>query len=196
MDFAMQTDLLRATQYFNEQMEKVYVRRNCRITPFSERAHNPGGGQCYYLSTWALMGLKPNDVLVRGQIDLPERPGWKAHSNYKHGWVQFSFEGDHYIYDPCEAHVWPQTPWEETFSPHKETFRKSLQEVLDLVFKFEDKTVYHVSDYIYQFKGVKDMKFGYDAERNGFLKDTLSGAQMYYCGSGQVSYFLAEDRNR
>lgn len=195
MDFAMQIDLLQATEYFKEQMETVYVRHNYNIHSFKDYSRNSKTGNCYYLSTWALMGLTPNDKLVRGQIELPENSRWKAHKNYKHGWVLFNHGGELYVYDPLGNSVWPQECWNNTFTPHKETFCMSQQEILDLIFRDDAENVYQIGDYVYQLKDAHNMKLAYDAERNGFLKDTLSSAQIRY-GYGKVSYFLAVDHSK
>lgn len=196
MDFAMQTDLLRATEYFTEQIEKVYVRYRNRIYPFSQRAYNPHGGKCYYLSTWALMGLGNDDWLVRGQIDLPGGPQRKPQKNYRHGWVVFSYLERHFVYDPCEKYVWPLEVWESTFNPHDITFWMTKQQVLSLALgSSNQKNAYQISDYIFQFKRTEKMALkNLDNVNNGYLRDTLGGAQLNY-GYGDVYYFLAEDRS-
>lgn len=195
MNFAQQTALLKATAYFNKEMEKVYVRRNCQILHFEEIAHNPKGGRCYYLSTWALMGLKSEDGLLRGQIDLPERTEWKAEKNYKHGWVEFFYEDNMYIYDSLENVIWEYNHWYEIHHPHNITFNMTQQEILTLAIQdsaFDN--AHQISDYIYQFKKSQDMDLQYNSEHDGFLKDTLAGSQIRY-GYNRVSYFLAESRN-
>lgn len=192
MNFAQQTQLLKATEHFNHEMKKVYVRRNCEIIPFSDITYNPKGGRCYYLSTWALMGLESESYLFRGQIDLPERPGWKAQKNYKHGWVQFTYRTNLYIYDPLETCVWHQDYWEKIYEPHDITFTMSQQEILELALENPaSDNAYPISDYIYQFKNAKDMNLQFNSERDGFLRDTLAGSQIRY-GYGHVSFFLAE----
>lgn len=195
MDFALQTRLYKATEYFNEEVTKIYVRRNCKISQFNEFAHNPKGGRAYYLSSWALMGLQPDDYLIRGQVDLPDRPGWKAQPNYKHGWIQFLYQDDWFIYDPLESHVWEQNHWEEVHKPHNITFNLSQKEILTLALKDEAfDNAHQINDYIYQFKNPKKMDLPYNSENDGFLRDTLGGSQIHYA-YGKTSYFLAENRS-
>ena len=191
MNFALQTELYNATEYFNNAMAKIYIRRNCEISPFSDYAYNPKGGRCYYLSCWALMELTADSQLIRGQLDLPERPGWKAQTNYKHGWVSFIYKGEYYIYDPLESHIIPQSYWEDTMHPHDITFQKAQREIIELA--LNEENAHHVSEYIWQMKSAENMSLQYSHESDGFLKYTLSGAQIRY-GYGQVSYMLAENR--
>lgn len=61
---------------------------------------------CYYYSTFLLLCLKPTDKLVRGNIHI--KRGYetvdlykdkKTYPNYKHGWVEFEFKGEWWVYD-------------------------------------------------------------------------------------------------
>ncbi len=191
MNFALETKLLGATEYFNNQMRQVYVRRNCKIYPFEDYAYSPDGGRCYYLSCWSIMGLAPDSWLCRGQINLPERPGWKASDNYKHGWVEFTYDHEDYIYDSLNSSVWPKSYWDDTYGPHDITFQKTQQEILNL--SLNSDNAFQINDYLWQFKKSRDMLLEFDSVNDGFLKDALSCSQIY-CYSTRTSYFLAEDR--
>jgi len=61
---------------------------------------------CYYYSTFLVLCLKPTDRLVRGNIHI--KRGYetvdlckdkKTYPNYKHGWVEFEFKGQWWVYD-------------------------------------------------------------------------------------------------
>lgn len=72
--------------YFFKEMEKVYIETGTKIESFEEYLRHRYSDECYYYSAYAIMGLTPNDYLLRGFLDLD---GYK---NYHHGWVEFKFD--------------------------------------------------------------------------------------------------------
>ena len=79
-----------ANRYFERKTKKVYIERFTKIEAFQEYLSYRYRDNCYYYSAYALMGLKPDDFLVRGYLDLDSR------KNYHHGWVEFKFEEKEY----------------------------------------------------------------------------------------------------
>jgi len=95
-------------QYFNNRMKKVYIDR-CNylgIESFDKYLEHRYRDNCYYYSAYALMGLKPNDKVMRGRIDVGDKPIFDIfaddeypNSNYYHGWCEFTFNGKEYVFD-------------------------------------------------------------------------------------------------
>lgn len=94
---------------------------------------------CYYYSTYLILCLKSTDRLVRGEI----HNGLKRKDsipNYKHGWVEFEFNGKWWVYD--DHYVYPISI-EEYYKENAPyvIFEKFTQnELLEFVkTKFQDK---------------------------------------------------------
>lgn len=141
------------------------------------------------------MQIFPTNLEGKLQIfptNLPEQKQWKAQKDYKHGWVVFSYDGQNYIYDSLESHVWPQQYWEQLYNPHEITFDETQASILELM--LNDTNAYRVSNDLWQLKSTRDMQLQLDSVENRFLRDTLGSAQIRY-SYGQVSFFLAESRS-
>ena len=116
-----------ANRYFEKRTKKVYVDRcnNLKgIEPFEEYLNYRYRDSCYYYSAYALMGLNSDDYLVRGYIN------YQGKKNYAHGWVEFKFNGESYVFDSMIIGVVLKGTWEETFNP-RVTYRKKQQEIFD-----------------------------------------------------------------
>lgn len=192
LNFAMQTDLLLATQYFGDAVSKVQIRQGNKIAPFATNQYNPSGGKCYYLSGWALMGMRATDYRICGEIDLPERPGYRASKNYLHAWLKFNHKNDWYIYDSLESIVYPSSLWEDERHPRKITFEKTQEEILNIVLKTD--YAYQIDDSLWQLKRAKYMPKELSEEENGYLDNVLACSQINY-SYGQIHHFFAYQRN-
>lgn len=113
-------------------------------------------GNCYFYSTYALMGLQPEDCLVRGKIDIGEPFSFHpfAHeffpnSNYYHGWVEFSFEGEEYVFDPLlRNYIICKIDYEVSRFPvvdFRQTQKEILQNYLSPSFSKEENGIYTIS---------------------------------------------------
>lgn len=115
-----------ASRYFVKQTQKVYIER-CNsngIETFEEYLNHGYRDNCYYYSVFALMGLNCDDYLVRGVINYPD------YENYAHGWVEFTFNGEVYVFDSMIEGISLKSEWEKEFNP-KITYRKTQQEILE-----------------------------------------------------------------
>ena len=188
------SETLFANQYFREELKKIHVRRDYVIRPLSERCEDVGGGRCYFLTAWALLGLKASDYLIRGTIDLPERDGWKASKNYRHGWVRFVYRENSYIYDPLYRHVFPVAAWEEIHAPRAITFEKTQAEILTELLC--EQYAYAVGDdnRLWQLKSYKQLPEVWRERDSGFLSDTLAEAQIHYA-YGTCTFALVVDHS-
>ena len=132
-----------AERYFLRRIEKVYVERCSKIESFEEYLSHRYCDNCYYYSAFALMGLKSDDFLVRGYIDLD---GYK---NYHHGWVEFKFEGKEYVFDSRLRGVNLKENYYAHFNPRVD-FKKTQKEILDEY--LNEKCAFKIKDGFWQFK--------------------------------------------
>lgn len=190
LDFAIQTQLYKANQYFKSAIESVFVENNGIIKPFSEYCYQPRGGSCYYYSTWALMGLKSGDYRICGTIDVPARPGFKATPDYRHAWVEFQYENEYYIYDSMESLVYPFAVWVESRHPRAITFRMTRAEILDRV--LHPAFAYSVDEYIWQLKSTEELPKCFAKKDSGWLSSALSYAHLYH-SYDTVKHFIAHN---
>ena len=113
----------KAWEHFLKKTHKVYVERCTKIESFEEYLSHRYRDNCYYYSAYALMGLEPQDRLVRGVIDL------KYYKNYRHGWVEFTFENEEYVFDSRLEYVVPKQEYYNHFNPRID-YKKSQEEIL------------------------------------------------------------------
>lgn len=133
----------KAARYFLERTRRVYVERCTKIEPFEEYLSHRYRDNCYYYSGYAFMGLKPSDFLVRGFIDLED------YKDYHHGWVEFEFEGQVYVFDSRLKDVVQKQEYYEYFNPridYKKTQREILAEYLN------EHCAFKINDDFWQFK--------------------------------------------
>ena len=132
-----------ANRYFEQRTKKVYIESCTKIESFQEYLNHRYRDNCYYYSAYALMGLKPDDFLVRGYIDLD---GWK---NYHHGWVEFTFEENEYVFDSMVKGIVSKQEWYENFNPRVE-YKKTQKEILDEF--LNERNAFKIQDGFWQFK--------------------------------------------
>lgn len=93
-------------QYFLDRMKKVYIDRCLKIETFEQYLSHRYGDNCYYYSSYALMGLDFSDKIMRGRIDIGKPDilelfsyDKNPNSNYYHGWCEFTFNNHEYVFD-------------------------------------------------------------------------------------------------
>lgn len=94
------------------------------------------------------MGLKPQDFLVRGDIRLPRNMLWQ-NGGYPHGWVEFEFKGEFYVFDPMLKGIVTRQEYYYYYSP-KINYKKSQKEILDVF--LNERCAFRIADNFWQFK--------------------------------------------
>ena len=115
----------RANRYFIKKTKKVYIEKCTKIESFEEYLNHRYRDACYYYSAYSLMGLKSDDFLVRGYIDLDNS------KDYHHGWVEFKFDENEYVFDSKINSVIPKQEWYESLNPRID-YRKTQKKILSL----------------------------------------------------------------
>lgn len=141
-----------ANAYFMKKTKKVYIDRdNAKgIETFEKYLSYRYRDECYYYSEYALMGLKRDDYLVRGYIDVDQN----GRCNYAHGWVEFLFEDEMYVFDSMIYGVTLKEEWYRKKKPEVK-YRKTQQEILDRY--LNDKYAIKITERgLWQFKDVVD----------------------------------------
>ena len=92
---------MNVNEYFIDSTKNIYIEKTNYKTnipyliTFKEYNNREYQDNCYHYSIYSIMGLNLDDALVRGKIDVRE----KGCINYKHGWVEFKYNGNEYVYD-------------------------------------------------------------------------------------------------
>lgn len=182
----------RANRYFMESTKKVYVERSVKIEPFEEYLNHRYCDNCYYYSAYALMGLNPGDFLVRGYIDLNGR------KNYHHGWVEFKYEENEYVFDSKIREVVLKKEWYERFNPRVE-YQKTQEEILKEY--LNERCAFKIQEGFWQFKGIvmnvdkADISYSdliANDEKNGYVPSALMLARVVINKySSEIMRFIA-----
>lgn len=138
------SNLLDVQRYFKMSTGIVYVERGNQVESFQEYLGHRYQDNCYYYSAFALMGLKPEDYLVRGDIDSNN---WRY---YHHGWVEFSYDEQEYVFDSMLTNfLVSKEEWYQYYNPeitYKKTQEKILNEFLN------EKNAFEIKKNFWQFK--------------------------------------------
>lgn len=94
---------------------------------------------CYYYSTYFLLCLKPTDRLVRGKIHLDGDYDFvsrmlyhgKVVPNYEHGWIEFEFEGEWWVWDDHYNNPVPLEQWKKDRAPYEIYTKFTQTELID-----------------------------------------------------------------
>lgn len=124
-----------ANQHFLNQMEKVSVRRaeyNV-VETFIEYLSHRYRTNCYNYSAYAIMGLDENDKLVRGDICLPNDAWRWCNGGYGHGWVEFLYGGEEFVFDSRCKSIMLKSEWYKMFKPEK-LVKFTQAEILYMIF--------------------------------------------------------------
>lgn len=178
-------------EYFKERTKKVYIERCTKIETFEEYLSHRYRDNCYYYSFDALMGLELDDFLVRGYIEI------NGSKNYHHGWIEFSFENNEYIFDSLLKRIVLKSEWYESLKPNI-TYRKSKKDILDIF--LNETYAIKVNDNFWQFKETvkptqEKMKY-YDFlnfdHNNGHVPTALAFARIQISNfSHDITRFIA-----
>lgn len=138
----------RVWEYFLTRTKVVYVERCTKIESFEEYLEHRYRNNCYFYSAYALMGLKPQDFLVRGDISLKSNYVWR-NGGYPHGWVEFEFEGEYYVFDSMLEKPVPKQEYYDDYKPQI-SYKKSQKEILEEF--LNERCAFRISDNFWQFK--------------------------------------------
>ena len=185
-------DIKKANRYFEQMTRKVYIEKSSEIESFQEYLNHRYRDNCYYYSAYALMGLKPDDFLVRGYIEVE---GW---TNYHHGWVEFKFEGNEYVFDSMIKGVEYKEEWYKFFLPKVE-YKKTQKEILDEF--LNERNAVEFQDGFWQFKYIvmntdkDDISYSEiiaNDKNNGYVPSALMLARLVISKySSEVTRFIA-----
>ena len=189
----------KVVKYFENSMKRVWIDRGniaLGIETFQEYLEHRYKDNCYYYSAYALYGLNPDDRLLRGNIDVRQN----GCSNYHHGWVEFKFEGEEYVFDPLLKSIIEKDWYYKDFKPSID-YEKTQKEILDKY--LNEKYAFQISEDFWQFRGVVyenyhdyNQYFDYEqADReDGHVPSSLSAARVEVSKyTGRVLRFLAYD---
>ena len=86
-----QLELMIANRYFERRMRTIFVDRVCAkgIETFEQYLSYRYRDNCYYYSGYAIIGLKDDDYLMRGDLCISGDFIW-GNGGYSHGWVEFA----------------------------------------------------------------------------------------------------------
>lgn len=181
------TSIERVWEYFVERTKKVYVETRVKIESFEEYLSHRYRDNCYYYSGYAIMGLK----LVRGDIALKDEWPYQ-NGGYRHGWVEFMFEDEEYVFDSMLKTPVPKKEYYDYYKPQI-TYKKSQKEILDRF--LNEFAAIKIDDCFWQFKSsvthvsAKELSHNEIVEydyNNGYLPSAL----MY--GRIQISRYTRE----
>ena len=144
-----QLELMIANRYFERRMRTIFVDRVCAkgIETFEQYLSSRYRDNCYYYSGYAIIGLKDDDYLMRGDLCISGDFIW-GNGGYSHGWVEFKYKGKEYVFDSMCKGVVPKIEWYEEFKP-KVKFRHSKKEIIE---SFKGK-LQSISKNCYQVQG-------------------------------------------
>ena len=120
-----------ANQYFDRQMQTVFVDRVCDkgIETFEKYLAYRYRDNCYYYSGYAIMGMKENDYLMRGSLCIRGDFIWR-NGGYSHGWIEFTYMNKEYVFDSMCGGVVSKKEWYEKFQPNVK-FKHSKKEIVE-----------------------------------------------------------------
>ena len=185
----------KANRYFKKSVKKVYIERRANIESFEEYLSHRYRDNCYHYSAYALMGLKSNDFLVRGNICIPGDFFWKD-GGYSHGWVEFEFEGLEYVFDSMHKCVVPKQEWYELYKPRID-YKKTQKEILDEY--LNERCAVKIKDGFWQFKyivmnqetdNLSDLEIMANDKLNGYVPTILMLARVEEYNS-EIKRFIA-----
>ena len=119
-------------EYFKDSTSKIYLlnKHSGVVSKFYGHHLNPKGGECYFLTVLAIMGLKREDQRFCGTIDTIARPNRQIVKDYKHSWVEYTFENEVFVYDPLVGCAIPQDVYYDKCNPRRIRSRRSQIEVV------------------------------------------------------------------
>lgn len=177
-----------ANNYFEECLKKVYVNHgNGNIETFKKYLSHRNCDFQYYYSAYAIMSLDIDDFLVRGYTN----------NNYEHGWVEFSYCGNDYIFDPLLHGIMPKQNWYTKFNPSYIYYKKSKKNILNkyLSNEYAIKIANKIWQFQYLLSTTDDLM---DLERKeGYILSalSLSHVEIDRYSLDRISMFMAYNTN-
>ena len=186
---------LTVNQYFNNRMKKVYIDR-CNylgIESFKQYLDHRYRDNCYYYSAYALMGLKEDDKIMRGRIDVGQpnifdmfAPDVNPNSNYYHGWCEFIFDGKEYVFDSMIRGIVTKEEYYEDRKPVI-NYEATLSEVLSYYLSSECADRVGNKKYILK----KEGPYHYPYDDPTYLIWPLYKAQVIIDSGQKIKKFIA-----
>ena len=132
----LEKEQINALNYLYARME-IATYRNMTMRQYFDKHYLRN---CYYYSTYLILCLQPTDKLVRGEIH--NGPKLKdSVPNYKHGWVEFEYNGRWWVYD--DHYVYPQLleDYYNYHAPYSVNYSFTQKELVEFIKQeFPDKT--------------------------------------------------------
>lgn len=140
-----------ADKFFMDKTRKIFIDRTVAIETFEQYLNHRYRNNCYNYSASAIMGMSLDDYLVRGDITIYDSWQWE-NGGYDHGWVEFNFEGETYVFDSRVNGVTLKKEWYLKFKP-KNIVKFTKREILNSILNSERVKVrkdgaYEVNDTI------------------------------------------------
>ena len=186
----------KANAYFYDMTKKVYVERcnNLGIESFKQYLEHRYRDACYNYSFYALMGLKNSDVLLRGSINFPD------YKDYLHGWVEFTFDDEAYVFDNHFNSVVKKEEWYKLRNPeiyYKKTQKEILDKYLNEDYAFKvDEDFWQMKNVLYPgYKDYRQLKEAHKLNKEEwYVPATLARARVVVSKcSEEVIRFIAYD---
>ena len=125
-----------ALKYLYDRL-KIGKRRNMSMQEYFDRHYR---ANCYYYSTFVLMCMKPTDRLVRGSIHLDGELDFIYKSfhkgispNYEHGWVEFEYKNNWWVYDDHHKYPIPMEEWYKLKTPYEVHKKFTQSELIEYI---------------------------------------------------------------
>lgn len=171
-----------ANQYFLKQMENIFVDRGIYevVESFEKYLNHRYRNNCYEYSSTAIIGMKLDDYLVRGNLMISYDWMW-ADGGYEHGWVEFLHNGEEYVFDSRCKGVVPKKDWYGEFKP-KDIVKFTKQDIFNTVFVPENM--------IYLGNGAYQIKDNYRENDADKIFNPFRMSKIYFVGK-EVKKFIA-----
>ncbi len=127
-----------ANQYFDRRMKTVFVNR-VGVETFEKYLAYRYRDSCYYYSGYAIMGMNDDDYLMRGDLCIRKSFIWR-NGGYSHGWVEFKYKNQEYVFDSMCIGVVPKKEWYKEFKPIVK-FKHSKKEILESIINGNTKAI-------------------------------------------------------
>lgn len=117
-----------ALEYLQQKMAEVKYKNR----PLKDYFDMKYVGNCYYYSTYMFLCIGENAKLVRGTISLEKSEDNRPY--YRHGWVEFEYNGEWFVYDDHYYYPIPIKLWHEVVSPYEVDAKFTQTELIEYVY--------------------------------------------------------------
>ena len=188
---------IEVVEYFKESVSKIYLlnKHSGVVNKFYGHHLNPKGGECYFLTVLAVMGLQREDRRFCGIVDTIAKPNRQTVKDYKHSWVEYSFNNETFVYDPLVGCAIPQEMYYTKCNPRKVKSRRSQIEVIKPY--INSHYAYRIASADWQFKAHSKDIIDENQEKNTcFIFSALQRGRLigHFDGNDcEVVSFIASD---